>query len=171
MYAPVIVTAVLVSLDALFVGMSLKLQKGFKWRYLFIIAAIILALCTVAYFAAGGVRVHMNLHTGWIIGLAFVLLGVKNLFTRDEAKITLSVAAIIVLGLVMSIDGVVATVVLSIDQMHTFWTPVLMPVGHLAFLVAGCFAARFIKCSHKWHNIISAACLFLVAVANFTGLF
>jgi putative Mn2+ efflux pump MntP len=167
MYIPIMVTIFLVSLDALFVGMSLKLQKSFRASYNFIIAGIIFALCVPAYFIAGGLMEHIDFDMDWIVGAAFLILGFRNLFAKDEEQMVLSIGAIIALGLVMSIDGVVATAALTIEQGKIFAIPILTALGHLAFLFIGCFAAKIIRTSHKVHNIISASCLFLVAALNF----
>ena len=163
----ILITAALVSLDAIFVGMSLKQQRGFQTGFLFVIAAIILALCIPAFFVAGLIAEHISFSTSWVVGAAFVLLGVRSLFDKDEDTMTMAIGPIVLLGLVMSIDGIVATVALTIDQGSIFLTPVLMPAGHLLFLFVGSYAARHIRLSHKYHNIISASCLFLVAMLNF----
>ena len=169
MFLPVVITAALVSLDALFVGMSLALQKNFKRSYLLVIAAIIFVMSTIAYLAAGALRASIGFETSWIVGGAFVVLGVRNLFAKDEEKMTLSIGTIIALGLVMSIDGMVGAVAVTLEHGKTFLSPVLMGAGHLLFLLAGSFAARFVQTSHRVHNIISASCLFFVALLNFMG--
>jgi len=163
----IVITALLVSLDALFVGMSLKLQKGFKLTYLFIIASIILVTSVTAYFVAGVLSEHISFDTSILVGAAFSILGIRSLFDKDEDKMVMASGTIAILGLIMSIDGVVATTVLTIEFGKVFLTPFLMPAGHLLFLLAGCFIAKYIRTSHKVHNIISASCLFLVAILNF----
>jgi len=169
MYLPIIITATLVSLDALFVGMSLKLQKDFKRFFLFVIAAIIFCMSVIAYFLAGALIQYIDFKTSWIVGSAFLLLGIRNLFAKDEEKMALVIRAIVILGFVMSVDSIVGTIAVTVEHGKTFVSPVAMAAGHLVFLMIGSFAARFIKMSHKFHNIISAACLFFVAVLNFAG--
>ena len=66
----------------------------------------------------------------------------------------MSVGAIAVLGLIMSIDGVVPTVVLTIEYGKTFFTPVVISIGHLLFLFMGSAIAKSIKTSHRVHNIL-----------------
>jgi len=166
----IILTAILVSLDALFVGMSLKLQKGFKMIYLFIIASIILATSAAAYFVAGAIVQYITFETSVLVGAAFLILGIRSLFDKDEDKMAMTAGTIAVLGLIMSIDGVVATTALTIEHGKVFLTPFFMPSGHLLFMLAGCCIAKFIKTSHKVHNIISASCLFLIALLNFADI-
>ena len=105
-----------------------------------------------------------------LVGAAFLILGIRSLFDKDEDKIVMAAGAIVVLGLIMSVDGVVATTVLTIEHGKILLMPFLMPAGHLLFLLFGCCAAKYIKTSHKVHNIISASCLFLVAILNFVDI-
>ena len=170
MYISIIVMILLVSTDALFIGMSLKLQKGFKLYYLFVISSIILAMCIFAYFIGGILARYIEFETSWVVGSVFLLLAIRNLFAKDEDKMILSMGTIVALGLVMSIDGIVATVVLAIEHKNIFLTPILATAGHLLFLLIGSFSAKFIKTSHKMHNIISASCLFIVSILNFMEL-
>ena len=166
----IVITALLVSLDALFVGMSLKLQKGFKLIYLFIIASIILVTSVISYFVAGAITEYISFETSVLVGAAFLILGIRSLFDKDEDKMVMAAGTIAVLGLIMSIDGVVATTALTIENGKVLLTPFLMPAGHLLFMLIGCCAAKYIKTSHKVHNIISASCLFLVAILNFADI-
>lgn len=161
----------LISLDALFVGMSLKLQKGFRWRYLFVISTIIMIFSSVAYVVACSLKDFIAFDLSWIVGTIFVFLGIKNLFASDRQKKSVSLLSTILLGIIMSIDAVVATVSLTIDQVQTFLIPVLLTAGHLLFLFVGAFVIHFIRMPPLWQNIISATCLFAVAMLKFTAVF
>jgi len=171
MYSAIMITILLVSVDALFVGMSLRLQKDFKLYYLFIIFSIILAFSIAFYFVAGAVVERIDFAPNILVGVAFTLLGIRNLFAKDEEKMVLAIGSIVVLGLVMSIDAVVATVALTLEHGNIFFIPILAGASHLLLLLIGCFIARFIKTSHKVHNLISAFCLFLVALLSFAAIF
>jgi len=166
----ILLTAIFVSLDAIFVGMSLKLQKGFKMPYIFLISGILLTVSVAAYYTAGALTGFIGFDASWIIGGAFLLLGIRNLFAKDEDKMILTTSAVIVISLVMSIDCVVATVALVLEQGQTILIPVLIVFGHFVFLVAGSYAVKFIKLPRKLRNVISASCLFLVAILNFAGI-
>ena len=69
MYFPIITTATLVSLDALFVGMSLKLQKDFKISFVFIITGILLAMSITAYIIAGLLTGSIDFETSWLVAI------------------------------------------------------------------------------------------------------
>ena len=169
MFVPAVITASLVSLDAFFVGMSLRLKKDFNWLHLFVISSIILAMSVISYFAAGALIRHIDFETSWIIGGVFALLGFRDLFAKDEETMALAIGTIIVFGFIMSIDSMVGTIAVTVAHGKTLLSPVLMAGGHFLFLLIGSIAANFIKTSHKVHNILSASCLFLVAALNFTG--
>ena len=168
MNVPILVTVIMVSIDAIFVGMSLGAQKGYKTRYSLIIASIIFFCSLVSFFIAIAVKQTIHFNSSQITGIAFTLLGIKNLFSKDEEKGTISLGSIVILGFVMSIDAVVATFFLTIDQMHSVLIPISAAAGHLILLLAGSYLTRYIKMSHKMHNVISASCLLLVAILNFT---
>lgn len=163
-------TVTMVSIDAIFVGMSLGAREGYKHKYPLIIATIILICSFVTFFIALAVKNTIHFNSNLIIGIAFVLLGIKNLFSRDEEKKDWSIGGIVVLGFVMSIDAVIATFLLTIEQQHSILIPISAAAGHLILLFAGSYLTKYIKMPHTWHNIISASCLFLVAILNFTHL-
>ena len=104
------------------------------------------------------------------MGAAFLILGIRSLFDKDEDKMLMAAGTITALGLIMSIDGVVATTVLTIEHGKFVLTPFLMPAGHLLFLLIGCCTAKYMKIPHKGHNIISASCFFLIAILNFADI-
>jgi len=124
----------------------------------------------ISYFVAGALISYINFDVSWILGGVFLLLGIRHLFSKDEDKSLLSLGTIIALGFIISIDGFIATAVLTIDHGKTLLTPILASLGHLIFLFAGCYLVNFIKTSYKVHKYISASCLFLIAILNFVGI-
>jgi len=170
MYTAIIVTTMLVSIDAFFVGMALKLQNNFKPRVVFLISLVIATICFSAYLVAGLLTEYINFQTSWIVGFAFLLLGIRHLFSKGKEKETISLRTIVALGVLMSVDAVVATVVLTLEHGQSILTPTLASMGHLMFLLVGGFIARLIKTSKKTHKIFSAGCLFFIAALNFLGI-
>ena len=170
MYVPIIVTIILISLDAVFIGMSLKLQRSFNIRVISIISATIFSICVSAYFVAGLLAEYIGFNASWFVGIAFLLLAIRHLFAKSEENKLYTVKVIIFLGIIMSIDAVVATTVLTLEHDKTFLIPILAFVGHLIFLLIGGLIARFINPPSTIHKIISASCLFLIAILNFVGI-
>jgi len=170
MYVAIIVTTMIVSIDAFFVGMALKLQNNFKPRVVLLISSVIATICFSAYFVAGKLAEYINFNTSWIVGVAFLLLGIRHLFSKEKEKGNISLRTIIALGVLMSVDAVVATTVLTLEHGPSILTPVLASLGHLMFLLIGGSIARFIKTRKKAHKVFSASCLFFIAALNFLGI-
>ena len=170
MYIVSIVSVLLVSLDALFVGVSLRLRKQFEPLHNFIVFGVVLTMCTAACAAADALAVHIGFETSWLAGGAFLLLGLKNLLAKEEEKIALAIGTIVALGFFVSIDGAVLSAALTIEYGRAILTPIIVAAAHLLFLFVGSMLACCIKLPHKWRSIISASCLFLVAGLNFIGI-
>ena len=75
--------------------------------------------------------------------------------------------AIIFLGFVMSIDDTLAITVLTLEYGQLIFIPILIVMGQLLFLLTGGFIAKFTNASPFVQKIISASCLFLIAILNF----
>lgn len=171
MYVGIMVTILLVSLDALFVGASLRLQKSFKYYYFFIIFGLILVSSIIFYFLAEAFAHFIDFDTGILLGVTFTIMGIRAMFEKEEDGPLVCITCMFALGAIMSIDAVVATIALTIEYGNLIWIPVLAAACHLLFLFVGSFSERFLKVSPKIRRIISAGCMFLIAIFNFTGLF
>jgi hypothetical protein len=169
MYLGILITILLVSIDALFVGASLRLQRSFKFYYFFIIFGMILASSVVFFFVAEAIAPYITFDTGILLGVTFTVMGIRAIFEKEEDGPLICISCIVGLGLMMSIDAVVATVALTIEYGNFIWIPVLAAGCHLLFLFVGSLAERFMKVSPKARRGISAGCMFLVAALNFTG--
>ena len=169
MYTAIAAMTLLVSLDALFVGVSLRLHRQFKPAYIFVVFGIVLAMCTAACAAADALTGRMHFDTSWLAGGAFLLLGLKTLLAKDEENTVLAIGTVAALGFFVSIDGAVLAAALTIEHGRSFLTPVIIAAGHLLCLAAGSLLSNCIKVSCRRQNILSASCLFLVAALNITG--
>ncbi|MCL2679327.1 MAG: hypothetical protein FWF18_03455 [Dehalococcoidia bacterium] len=172
MYASIFTTTVLVSLEALFVGMSLKLQKGFRLVYSFMISGFLIAMSLIAFFASRVLIRFIDFEVSWLLGGAFVLLGIVTLVSKDEGKnkTNLNIGTIIAASLIMAFECVVATIALTISHGELLLIPFAVSLGHLVMLIVGYYAVGIIKASHKTKKIISSSCLFIIAILFFTGI-
>jgi len=169
-YISIFTTAILVSLEALFVGISLRLQQGFKLAFTFLISGFLLVMSIIAFFASRVLTKFIDFEISWLIGCAFILLGIMTLLSKDEGKTNLNIGTIIVASLIMAIDCVLATIALTISHGEKLLIPITVSLGHLAMLIIGYYAIKIIKTSRKAHKIISASCLFFVAALIFAGI-
>jgi predicted tellurium resistance membrane protein TerC len=123
-------------------------------------------MSVIAFFITSALAEFITFNTSWMVGVAFLLLGLRNLLSKPSEDKPLALWPVIVIGLIMSIDAVVATAALTLEVGSMFIIPVAVAIGHFAYLYIGSFFMRFIKTSHKVSNIISAVCLMLVGVLN-----
>ena len=74
MFMPVL-SGLIVSVDAFFIGISLGLQERCKFLYLTIINACTLVLCIVGFMIAGQIYEFIEIDTDLIVGFLFIALG------------------------------------------------------------------------------------------------
>ena len=169
MTASILATTLLISIDALFVGMSLRFEKGFRLYDLFIIAAVIGLVSLGAHYLTGILAPYVSFETKWLIAAVFALLGLRNLLEKDGRSAAIGIGSVLALGLVMSLDCAITTVALALRQGLSLWIPALIALFHLLFMLTGSFAAEHIKASKRTRNTLAAACMFAVAILAATG--
>lgn len=162
----IVLTALLVATDAFFIGLFLGLQKA-KQSYFFIINGIIFLMCLIFYILAGLVKKSINFDTSPIAGTFFLLMGLRNLVSNPNKKNNVfTVKDAIIIGFVMSVDGIVATVTLTMDQTPVILIPAAIAASHLTYMFAGSFLARRIKWNCKISQIISCICFIGIGISN-----
>ncbi|MCL2797611.1 MAG: manganese efflux pump [Firmicutes bacterium] len=179
MNLPILITAALVSVDAFFVGISLGAQKRPKLRHLLSIVAIVFAACSVAFWITSALRSFISFDISRVAGFIFLLLGLRALTAKnpaseerggrlltaknDAAQSGTAWRGIIGFGLLVSIDGVVATAALTVGQADAAIVPFIIAATHLLFITAGSSLAQRVRLAGKMQNLISASSLFLIA--------
>jgi putative Mn2+ efflux pump MntP len=160
-----LLTVFLVSVDAFFIGLSLGVRRGFLYRHMLLLTFIIFAVSVFALAVAGKMLQYFDFASPYVIGGAFIALGIKNLFTKSTAsENTVVLGKIFALGFVMSLDCAVSTTVFTIEYGVTLLIPIVITVCHLALLLFGGFVVKRLKGTPKLQNLISAACLLLVGL-------
>ncbi|MCL2404690.1 MAG: hypothetical protein FWC92_03980 [Defluviitaleaceae bacterium] len=154
-----VLSGLIVSVDAFFIGLSLGLQKGCKFLYLAVINMFLLGLCIIGYFIAGRVYEYIPFDPDIIVGLAFITLGVWTIVQyficeyikrrRGEAGESASLKAIVLVGLVMSIEAMLITMGVTIvfAPYSTFIIPIVVAFAHFAYSSLSFVLARtnFVK--------------------------
>jgi len=166
----IIITVLLVSVDALFIGMYLKLQNNFKHHYLLLLAFIKLICCMIAYLLASVIMKYINFDINFLVGIIFLILALETFFAGENKQKTINISSIILFGIIISLDGVLVTMVLTIDFGQIILIPLFVTISHLLFLITGSLAASYIETSYKLQNTISASCLLTIAILNFIGI-
>ncbi|MCL2540248.1 MAG: manganese efflux pump MntP family protein [Firmicutes bacterium] len=125
----VAVTAILVSLDALFVGVMLGLKKRQSAFVLAYIALITFGVCLLAGYIGSLLQLGIE---ALISGAVFIIIGIRNMFSLKNAdsgqKPQFGLVETTFLALALSVDGAAAALGLSLEN-QSIW------------FVSGCFAA------------------------------
>jgi len=140
-----VISAMVVSIDAFFIGLSLGLQDKCKFIYLVIINAFLFALCILGYFTATFVYERIPFDPDIIVGVAFISLGlwciVSYLIYNGHTASRKSMA---VVGLVMSLEAMLITMGITLIFMpySTFLVPLTVAAAHFGYSAISFFLAR-----------------------------
>jgi len=150
-----IMSGLIVSVDAFFIGLSLGLQKRCKFIYLVIINAILLGLCLTGFLIAGHIYESIPFDPDYIVGFAFITLGVWTIFQyficehvkkrqSNIKKENTSIKAIALVGLVMSIEAMLITMGITFIFLprSTFIIPITVALAHFGYSALSFFLAR-----------------------------
>ena len=170
MWLAILVTTLLVSTDAFFIGISLGATRGYRFRYLFLISAILFLFSAFSFCIATAAKGFIDLDFSVMVGVTFIVLGLTNLASKDDTSCGIAIKKIVLLGLVMSIDVVVATTSLTLKYSAIF-IPCVLAASHFLFLMCGSVLTKYIHMPQKVRSIISAVCLITVGVLNLVGIF
>jgi len=154
MFIPIL-SGLIVSVDAFFIGLSLGLQKRCKFLYLAIINAFLFGLCVLGFLIAGQIYELIPIEPDLIVGFAFITLGlwtILHYFVSDYIKqrkktaeeVNISLKTIILVGLVMSIEAMVITMGITFIFLphSTFVIPVTVALAHFGYSAFSFYLAR-----------------------------
>lgn len=153
MFMP-IVSGLIVSVDAFFIGLSLGMQKRCKFLYLVLMNVFLAFLCFLGYVLAGHVYELIPVDPDIIVGMAFILLGLWTMaqyfiFERIKQRRGIiegesSVKAFLLVGLVMSVEAMMITmgiVIIFLPDVNLM-IPVTVALAHFGYSALSFFLAR-----------------------------
>jgi len=150
-----ILSGLIVSMDAFFIGLSLGLQKKCKFLYLAIINIFLFALCILGFFIAGQVYELIPFDPDLVVGVAFVALGLWCIFhylisesikrrkgITSEKKVSLK--SITLVGLVMSGEAMLITMGITLVFLpnSTILIPITVALAHFVYSTLSFYLAR-----------------------------
>ena len=154
MFMPVL-SGLIVSVDAFFIGLSLGLQKRCKFLYLATINSFLLGLCILGFLIAGQIYEHIPIDPDIIVGLTFITLGIwtilqhficehikkRKQLTKEEGS---SIKTFTIIGLVMSVEAMLITMGITFIFLpySTFIIPLTVAFAHFGYSAASFFLAR-----------------------------
>jgi len=150
-----VISGLVVSVDALFIGFSLGLQEKCKAWYIHAIHIFMFVLCVIGFLIAGQIYDLIPFEPDYIVGFAFIALGIWTISqyfisehikrrkgTTDEVDVSLKTIALV--GLVMSIEAMLITMGITFIFLphSTFVIPVTVALAHFAYSTATFHLAR-----------------------------
>ena len=156
-----VLSGLIVSVDAFFIGLSLGLQKKFKFIYLAVINAFLLSLCLFGFFITE--RLHefiaiKSFDTDLIVGFSFIGLGlwcvlqyfISGYVKRrkgdkwDTGEANTSFKTFVIVGLVMSAEAMLITIGISFIFLphSTIVIPLTVAFAHFGYSALSFFLAR-----------------------------
>ena len=152
-----VLSGLIVSVDAFFIGLSLGLQKRCKFLYLAVINAFLFGLCILGFLIAGRVYEHIPFEPDYIVGFAFIGLGLwyilhyfisKHIQSRksdaEGGEEVTSLKTLIPVGLVMSGEAMLITMGITFifGVYSTFVIPITVALAHFGYSTLSFFLAR-----------------------------
>jgi len=150
-----VLSGLVVSVDAVFIGLSLGLQKRCKFIYISVINAFLFGLCILGFLIAGQIYGLIEFDTDLIVGFSFITLGlwcILHYFLSEYIKRRngstgenkASLRAIILVGLVMSVEAMLITMGITFifSPSPTFLIPVTVALAHFGYSALSFHLAR-----------------------------
>jgi len=168
MFMPVL-SGIVVSVDAFFIGLSLGLQKRCRFLYLVIINGFLLGLCMIGFLIAGQLYALIEFDADLIVGLSFISLGlwcilhyfVSEYVKRRKSRVDVliledkisknnipknkvSLKTIILVGLVMSLEAMMISMGLTLIFLpnSTLLIPFVVAIAHFGYSSLSFYLAR-----------------------------
>lgn len=150
-----ILSGLIVSVDAFFIGLSLGMQKSCKFLFLAIMNAFLLVLCFIGFFIAGQVYERIPIDPDLIVGFAFISLGLWTILQyfvslhikrkKDtNGEVDVSKKTFILIGIVMSVEAMLITmgITLIFHPGSTIIIPLTVAFAHFAYSALSFYMAR-----------------------------
>jgi putative Mn2+ efflux pump MntP len=161
MAVSIILTACLVSVDAFFIGLCVKIP-----RILFILCILTLFAFT-SFIISDFFNWADDNMAGYLSGVIFILLGIKNFFNKD-GKSNFSSVYSVVLACAMSVDVIVATLTLCISGAGVF-SPIAVIAAHAIALLFGFFISPYIIISPRAKKYLPALGFITIGLLKLSG--
>jgi len=184
-----IVSGLIVSLDAFFIGLSLGLQGRVKYVHIIAINVLLSTLCFVGYILAVYLGEFLPFEPDLLVGGAFISLGTWSILGALRAKLTKpskgecgeqgagSCKTLIPVGVVMSVEAMLITIgitlifadreALGLSLNLPLLIPATVAAAHFVYATGAFYLAqlRFVKkLPLLWSGVISGAALIVYGV-------
>ena len=158
-----ILISLLVSIDALFIGVSLGMQQRCRFVHLAVINVGLLGLCLVGWWAAGWLHGVIPVDPDWLVGFAFIGLGLWVMRRPRGKEVTeASLRTIVSVGAVMSVEAMLITMGIVLAFGMSLAVPITVAVAHFGYSVCTFYLARtkhVRRLPLRWCQLISGMAL------------
>ena len=148
-------SSAVVSLDALFIGVSFGSQKKVKFWQVVLINLFLFLCCVVGFFIARAFFDLIDFEIDIVIGVLFILLGLWTIVyhyismrkqkDKEDTK-SGSIKNIIMTGLFMSIEAMFITIgVILVLGVVSFWIAVFVGLMHFIYSSATFFFSKYLR--------------------------
>ena len=150
-----VLSGLIVSVDAFFIGLSLGLQKKCRFLYLAIINSFLFGLCVLGFLVAGRIYELITFDADLIVGFSFIALGlwcILQYFVCEHLKRrrgsiadeSTSFKTIVLVGLVMSVEAMLITMGITFIFLpgSTFLIPITVALAHFGYSALSFHLAR-----------------------------
>jgi len=155
MFMPVL-SGLIVSVDAFFIGLSLGLQERCKFSYLITINVFLFGLCIFGFFIAEQIYEFIPFDPDLAVGLTFIALGLwyilhyfisghfKRKIACSEKEKDSPRSTIVLVGVVMSVEAMLITMGITFIFLpnSTFLIPFTVALAHFGYSVLSFYLAR-----------------------------
>ena len=140
-----VISGLVVSVDAFFIGLSLGLQARCKFMYLVLINSFLLGLCILGFMVAGRVYELIAFDADLVVGFAFIALGLWCIIQyflceylmnrRGGAGKKPSCKTIAAVGFMMSAEAMIITMGITFIFLpgSTFLIPISVAFAHFGY--------------------------------------
>jgi hypothetical protein len=137
-----ILSGLVVSVDAFFIGLSLGLQKKCKFAHLAAINALLFLLCVLGFFLAGKIYERIPFDPDVIVGVSFIVLGMVVILQYLKSRKDMGEGNIVVVGAVMSGEAMLITMGITFIFGAYIVIPVTVAAAHFAYSALTFWFAR-----------------------------
>jgi putative Mn2+ efflux pump MntP len=132
-----VVSGLIVSVDAFFIGLSLGMQERCRFIYLTVINTFLFGLCFLGFVFAGRIYAFIPFDPDWVVGFAFIFMGLWVILQREKTirGETVPLKTFVIIGLVMSVEAMFITmgITLVFFPDATFIIPVTVALAHFGY--------------------------------------
>jgi putative Mn2+ efflux pump MntP len=160
-----ILIGLIVSIDALFIGVSLGMQRRCRLLHLATINGVLLGMCLVGWWAAGRLYGLLPVDPEWLVGFAFIALGLWVMRRpRGEAVKEASLSTIASVGAVMSAEAMLITMGITLAFGAHVAVPITVALAHFGYSLCTFYLARTKQVRRLpllWCQVISGMALII----------